>query len=408
MKRHEGGLWTVTLFAANEIPSVVVTFVALIMFLQMKMGVAQSTLFAALLLLPWAAQPIMRRIMPQAGKKRLWLHTAETMLTGALLTFALTMQNGKWWILGMLTGISVLSAWHDMLARRYYKERTMLAQEKYHPVLKTLSSQMATVLTYGLMIMAVGVLQIYFRQRSVTYSWSLGCYILAGAYLILTLMNMVLIKSPIGQRSPSVMQWPWKTPGWARQTAILTLMLWPQGMMFYSRTVFLLARPHQGGLGCTLQEIGFAQGTIGVIAFLLGVAMGRIMQNRWGEEPLRWPLTLCLGLSPAVYLAMTYWEPANLWMLSTYTFAAQLLFGLGLNACRKYIENISGERYQNATNPLYIPIISLCILLPIMLSGFMLEKLTYREFFAADALAAPVAWIAIAILSRKKGGTPNR
>lgn len=78
---------------------------------------------------------------------------------------------------------------------------------------------------------------------------------------------------------------------------------------------------------------------------------------------------------------------------------AQLLFGLGLNACRKYIEDISGERYQNAVNPLYIPIICLCILLPMALSGFMLERMDYKLFFLTDALCAPITWLAIAVLT---------
>ena len=74
---------------------------------------------------------------------------------------------------------------------------------------------------------------------------------------------------------------------------------------------------------------------------------------------------------------------------------AQLFFGLGLNACRKYIEGISGERYQNAVNPLYIPIISLCLVLPMALSGFMLEGMAYGRFFLIDALCAPVAWLGL-------------
>jgi uncharacterized membrane protein len=78
---------------------------------------------------------------------------------------------------------------------------------------------------------------------------------------------------------------------------------------------------------------------------------------------------------------------------------AQLLFGLGLNACRKYIENISGERYQNAVNPLYIPVISLCLLLPMALSGFLLERMSYEHFFLMDALCAPIAWIGILLFS---------
>lgn len=401
MKSNEGGLWTITLFAANEIPSAAVTFVALIMFLQMNIGVAQSTLFATILLLPWVAQPLMRRLTNENQRGRLCLHITELMLSATLLTFALTMGYGKWWTVAMLMGISVLSAWHDMLARRYYRQRTMHATEQFHSVLRTLSSQMATVLTYGLMIMAVGVLQIYFRQRAVTYSWSLGCYMLAGVYLLLAMANAILLKTPEHSSDTTGQPWPWKQPGWKLKTTVMMLMLLPQGLMFYSRTVYLLARQQQGGLGCTLQEVGFAQGTIGVIAFLLGVAIGRMMQQYQGEERMRWPLTICLGLSPAVYLAMTQWVPENLWFLSAYTFMAQLLFGLGLNACRKYIEDISGERYQNAVNPLYIPVICLCILLPMSLSGFMLEKMDYGHFFLIDALCAPITWLAIAILTYK-------
>ena len=135
-----------------------------------------------------------------------------------------------------------------------------------------------------------------------------------------------------------------------------------------------------------MQEVGFAHGTIGVIAFLAGVSAGRGMQHRYGEENLKWPLALCLGLSPAVYLLMTQCEPQGVWTLSAYTFMAQILFGMGLNACRRYIENISGERYRKTVNPLYIPVISLCILMPMALSGFMLEKMTFEEFFLADAV----------------------
>jgi hypothetical protein len=85
--------------------------------------------------------------------------------------FALTLKNGTWWTMLMLYWISTLSAWHDLLARQYFMRRTTIAQDSLHLVLRVLSSQMATVLTYGLMIMAVGVLQIYFRQRSQTYSF---------------------------------------------------------------------------------------------------------------------------------------------------------------------------------------------------------------------------------------------
>ena len=399
MKSNEGGFWTITLFAANEIPSAVVTFVALIMFLQMNIGVALSTLFAAILLLPWVAQPFMRRLLPGMGGDRWWLHLIEIILAGTMALFALTLRNGMWWTMLMLAWISTLSAWHDIMAKHYFMRRTMMAQETHHLVLRALSSQMATVLTYGLMIMAVGVLQIYFRQRSQTYSWALGYYILAGAYLLMTLMNMLLLRNAGNTEITTTRQWPWQQKRWKEHLIMLLLMLMPQGLMFYSRTVFLLAQPQEGGLGCTLQEVGFAHGTIGVIAFLTGVALGKGILNKWGENRTKWPLTICLGLSPAVYLTMTHCKPEGVWMLSAYTLMAQLLFGIGLNACRRYIENLSGERYRNSVNPLYIPAISLCIVLPMALSGFLLERLNFEQFFMLDTLCAPITWVAILCLT---------
>ena len=399
MKSNEGGFWTITLFAANEIPSAVVTFVALIMFLQMNIGVALSTLFAAILLLPWVAQPFMRRLLPGMGGDRWWLHLIEIILAGTMALFALTLRNGMWWTMLMLAWISTLSAWHDIMAKHYFMRRTMMAQETHHLVLRALSSQMATVLTYGLMIMAVGMLQIYFRQRSQTYSWALGYYILAGAYLLMTLMNMLLLRNAGNTEITTTRQWPWQQKRWKEHLIMLLLMLMPQGLMFYSRTVFLLAQPQEGGLGCTLQEVGFAHGTIGVIAFLTGVALGKGILNKWGENRTKWPLTICLGLSPAVYLTMTHCKPEGVWMLSEYTLMAQLLFGIGLNACRRYIENLSGERYRNSVNPLYIPAISLCIVLPMALSGFLLERLDFKLFFMLDTLCAPITWVAILCLT---------
>jgi PAT family beta-lactamase induction signal transducer AmpG len=399
MKSNEGGFWTITLFAANEIPSAVVTFVALIMFLQMNIGVALSTLFAAILLLPWVAQPFMRRLLPGMGGDRWWLHLIEIILAGTMALFALTLRNGMWWTMLMLAWISTLSAWHDIMAKHYFMRRTMMAQETHHLVLRALSSQMAIVLTYGLMIMAVGVLQIYFRQRSQTYSWALGYYILAGAYLLMTLMNMLLLRNAGNTEITTTRQWPWQQKRWKEHLIMLLLMLMPQGLMFYSRTVFFLAQPQEGGLGCTLQEVGFAHGTIGVIAFLTGVALGKGILNKWGENRTKWPLTICLGLSPAVYLTMTHCRPEGVWMLSAYTLMAQLLFGIGLNACRRYIENLSGERYRNSVNPLYIPAISLCIVLPMALSGFLLERLDFKLFFMLDTLCAPITWVAILCLT---------
>lgn len=398
-RRRKGGLWIFSLFVTNEIPSVVVTFVAVVMFLQMGVSMVMATVYSAMLLLPWALQPLMRHLLLRIGDcnvGRRWIWGTECLTAIVLVLFAMLMGGTPLRTLGMLMCISCLASWHDIVARTYYGSMMRHMRGRWGDVVLTVSSQAATVLTYGLMIMAVGVLEIYFRQKAMWYSWAMCCYLLAGAYMMFMVANMVLMKESDTPLLPSV---PYhRRRQWVMQSGILALLLLPQGLMFFSRTIFLLARPQQGGLGCTLQEVGFAQGTMGVIAFLLGVTVGRRMLYMWGAARTELPLTVCLGLSPLVYLIMTQWHPDGLPVLSGYTFLAQLLFGLGLNGCRRRIEYISGERYRNVVNPLYIPVISLCLLLPMACSGYLAERLSFKGLFLLDTLCAPVTWIAMAVV----------
>lgn len=387
-------------------PFALVTFVALLMFLQKGMSASEVTLMSALLFIPWVLKSWARSYIKRAGRYKTWIHVSEMLMTLSIVSLAFTMPLGKAWMFASLFAISLICAWHELLARMYYERCLRPAEQKTLNSLKAMASQMAVVLTYGLMIMAVGVLQIYFRQRSLSYSWSLGCYILAGVFLMFTLLHLFIMRSPFrdGNYSHNTMEGSimaeyhvieriQQRPDWWRHTIILQLLLLPQGLMFFSRTLFLMDSPRHGGLGCTLQEVGFAQGTVGVIAFLMGMGAARWLYRNMPIQKLQWVFTVSLGLSPFIYLAMSFSAPENLFTLSIATFQAQLLFGFGLGACRQSIHYISGERYRNTVNILYVPLISLCMLTPMAISGFLLEHLSYRSYYIMNVCTSILAWM---------------
>ena len=193
-------------------------------------------------------------------------------------------------------------------------------------------------------------------------------------------------------------------PLWWKHVLTVVLILLPQSLMFFTRAIFLLTHSDGGGLGCTLQEIGFAQGTVGVIAFWIGISGGRwLLRNaRVPESKLFRPLTLVLGLSPLVYFIMTVEKPHSLMGLCIATFQAQLLFGLGLNACHGAVKSISGERHRNTINLLYIPLVSASMLVPMAASGWLCSTLGFRVFFLFDSLTAPISWLIVWILWHTK------
>ena len=80
---------------------------------------------------------------------------------------------------------------------------------------------------------------------------------------------------------------------------------------------------------------------------------------------------------------------------------AQFCFGYGLNATRPFVRYISGERYRSTINYLYIPLVSLVMLLPMAASGWLVTLLGFHTFFLVDTLLALPAWMAARVAMRR-------
>ena len=411
------GIWISTLFAAEEIPSAIVTFVALLMFLQIGASITLSTALAALLFLPCILKSFLRTWVRRVGHFREVLLLIEGLLCITLFTLAGAFTQGIWYVFSCLMLTSFLVAWHELAARMYYERMLFSRQQRHYTNLKITSAQLAVILTYGVLIILVGNLEVFFRQ--IRHSWAMGCYMTAGVFMFFTVLHILILRNPqIGNQMRKysmgasvmaevhVIERIRKQPHWWVYVLCVFLMLVPQSLMFFARVHYLFDKAANGGLGCTIQEIGFAQGTVGVIAFTLGLTIGRSLMRWIPSEKLFWPLTLVLGLSPAVYLFMTIETPTDLAALCVATFHAQLLFGLGLCICRIPIAMISGERYRNCANLLSVPLVATCMLLPMMASGWLVSWLGYHQFFLINTLAAPVCWILIKCL-HKTTSTPS-
>ena len=410
------GIWISTLFAAEEIPSAIVTFVALLMFLQIGASVTLSTTLAALLFLPCILKSFLRAWVRRAGHFRQMLLLTEGLMCMALLALAFAFSQGIWYVFSALMVNSLLVAWHELTSRMYYERMLYPPQQKYYTNLKIASAQLAVILTYGVLIIMVGNLEVFFRQ--IRHSWAMGCYMTAGAFMLFTLLHMLMLPSPRIEdqyhnysmsaslkAEVHVIERIRRQPHWWVPVLCMFLMLIPQSLMFFARVHYLFDKAANGGLGCTIQEIGFAQGTVGVIAFTLGLTIGRSLMRWIPVEKLFWPLTLVLGLSPVVYLFMTIETPNDLVTLCVATFHAQLLFGLGLCICRVPLSMISGERYRNCANLLSVPLVATCMLLPMMASGWLVSWLGYHQFFLVNTLSAPICWILIKCLSLNTSST---
>lgn len=389
-----------------------VTYVALLMLLQLGLAPAEATFFSALLFVPWVLKSFMRPWVSRVGHFRPMIHIIEALLFLSLGALAFTFDVGPTSVFLALLLVSLLSAWHELTARMYYERMLRPAYQRLYVTPKLVASQVAVIFTYGALIFLVGTLEVYFRQ--IRYSWSLASYVAAGIFLFFFLLHLGTLAngqetrdlralnarfgakaSKKGQESRDKGQIP-------LSAVVLFLLLLPQALMFHARVLYLFDAQARGGLQCTMQEIGFAQGTVGVIAFSVGIALGRRLIARYTLQRLFWPLAVCVVLSPFVYLGMTICPPQSLWQLCCCTMTAQLLFGLGLGICRLPISAISGTRYRNTINMLQIPLVSAAMIVPMAVSGWMVEQLGYNTYFLVNALSAPVCLLGVYLLRRIK------
>lgn len=409
-RRQEGSLlWLPTLFAAEAIPSAMITFVALLMFLQLNIGWAYSTLLCALLSLPWVLKSFVRQKVRNAGRFAYVLRGIEGAIFVMLCALAFCFNGSaesRYLVFAALFVLCLFCAWHELAARMYYERMLRPRQQRLYNSPKMFSSQASTVFTYGVMIVVVGSLEVFYhnRRHAIALSWSSAIYLLAGLYLLIVLYNFFVLRSPrVGDRRQHdslgnavraevhVIDRIAHKPHWFTVILCLFFFLLPQSLMFYTRVLFLMAPSATGGLGCSLQWIGWAQGTVGVMAFSLGLGLG--YRLKWRRR-LSWPQAVAMPLSPVVYYLMTLYPPTGLLPLCIATFTAQLFFGFGLNACMVFIRYISGERYRSTINYLYIPLISLVMLPAVASSGWLVGRIGFHLFFLIDMLLAIPAWLA--------------
>lgn len=417
--KHNPFLWIPTMVAAEEIPTAVITFVALLMFLQFGETMGMSALYSSLLFLPYVLRSFLRKKVRSAANFTLNLHISECLIFLFLIIFKYSIQNfiGKVWILfSILFIISSLCAWHDLLGRMYYDRMLYPRMQKIFNKTKIFASQITQVLTYGVLIMFIGFLEVIFRMptevQTKQLAWSMECYIIAGVFMVFMLLNFMLLKNPriqnpyryesmrkTFQAELYVIERIKQKRYFFRIIIALFFLLLPQSLMFYTRVFFLLSSEKDGGLGCSIPELGFAQGTIGVIAFGVGVLLGRYLLNKYNMRTMFWWMAIPLTLSPAFYMMMAH-NPLvdNFLAICCMCLLAQLFFGFGLNICLSFVRYISGERYRNTIGYFYIPLIAGAMIVPMALSGWLCQQLGFKMYFIIDASSALIAWLLLLAL----------
>lgn len=388
--------------------------VSLVLYKQMGLSNTAITFYTSWMYLPWILKPIWSPFIDLVRTKRWWVLLTELLLGAAFGGIAFTIPT-SFWLQGTLFFFWVVAftgASHCVAADGFYMLALNDRQQAWFMGIRQLADRLATIFGQGLLVMVAGNLQVMFRG-SISYSWSLVFYGLTGLFIALWLWHNYALP-----RAAADVQHPYAGVGaiwrgfvatfhtfFAKKGVVVALLFivlfrLPEALLSKMTPLFLIDAGHNGGLGLSPQELGFVQGTVGVIGAALGSLLGGIVASHDGLRRWMWPMVVAYTLPDVVYIFLSYALPDNLMVINGCVFLEQFGYGFGLTAYMLFLIYYNRGEFRTSHYALSSALMMLSLMLPGLMAGALQESMGYRQFFIFVLLACAVTFGVTALLRR--------
>ena len=165
--------------------------------------------------------------------------------------------------------------------------------------------------------------------------------------------------------------------------AILFMLLYrlPEAQLAKMSIPFLVDPISEGGLGLTTEQIGFVQGTVGIIGLTLGGILGGIAVSRQGLKRWIWPMVCAISIPDAVYVYLSYAQPESLLIVNLCVFIEQFGYGFGFTAYMLYLIRFADGEHKTAHYAICTAFMALGMMISGMAAGWLQETMGYQLFF---------------------------
>lgn len=402
--------WIPTLYFAEGFPYVLIVTVSVIMF--KKLGVSNSdvTLYTGWLYLPWVIKPLWSPFVDLIKTKRWWVTTTQIILGAGLagIAFSIPTSNFLQWTLAIFWLLAFSSATHDIAADGLYMLGLSEGDQSLFVGIRNTFYRIASIAGQGGLLIVAGILEK--STGTVRTAWSLTFLTAAIIMILLAIYHIKALPKPSDDihSVTSVKQLfigfihTFKTyfckPGIV--TAILFILLYrfPEAQLTKICPLFLIDPVSEGGLGLTTEQVGFAQGTLGVIGLLIGGIIGGAVISAKGLKKSLWPMVMAISIPDLVYVFLSYFPTANMFVISSCIFIEQLGYGFGYTAYTLFLIYFARGEQQTSHYAISTGIMALGMMLPGMISGKLQEIMGYKMFFIWIILCCSITFIVSAII----------
>lgn len=395
-------LWLPSLMFGDGV-AVSVLVLTMVMLRRMGLDTADTALAIALLSIPVMLRPLFEMVVTHFwGTTKVWILSTQFISALSLAAVAFTLHTSSW-LLGTVCFMPFFvcsSVFYNIALHRFYIDTSQglhLSQvHQQNPTPQhhnTTTSIMALLFGCGVMMMIAGNMEVV--TRNIRYSWSLVFYVMAGVELFLWLWHTIFL--PGGTHGYAK---PKPTMGLHRGefrislrrmlkrkndiTALtfFVLFLLPETLLALTAPLFLIAKPHNGGLGLSPQEFAFTQGTIAVIAIALGYTLGGKAIKKHGL--CRWllPSALLLAVPGAALLFLSYNTAAPLSIVAAALAAGHAALGFALSMVKQVVVRFTRNMPDNTLrHAIARTLIATPFVIVSALASLMLTIADYQRIF---------------------------
>lgn len=402
--------WVPTLYFAEGLPYVLVVTVSAIMFKQLGISNADVALYTSWLYLPWVIKPFWSPFVDLVRTKRWWLLLTQLILGAGLAGVALTLKTTNFfrWSLAIMWLLAFSSATHDISIDGFYMLGLDEGEQSLFVGIRNTAYRIAMIAGQGGLLILVGMFERMFG--STVRAWSLGFMIAGGIMILLWLYHSYILPHPVadcttGTSGSNILKEfgmtfvsYFKKPDILPALLFILLFRFPEAQLGKIAPLFLVDSQAAGGLALTTSQVGFAQGTLGVIGLLLGGILGGITLSRFGLKKCIWYMVAAISAPDLVYVYLSWLPTQNMALVSTCIFIEQMGYGFGFTAYTLFLMYFARGEHQTSHYAISTGIMALGMMLPGMISGILQEHMGYRTFFIWVIACCAVTCVVSAII----------
>ncbi|MDD4636153.1 MAG: MFS transporter [Bacteroidales bacterium] len=385
--------WVPSLYVAEGLPYVAVMTIAGIMYKKLGVSNTDIALYMGWLYLPWVVKPLWSPFVDIMRTKRWWIVAMQLLVGICFAGIAFTLPGSLFLqsTLALFWLMAFSSATHDIAADGFYMLGLNPSKQAFFVGIRNTFYRIATLVGKGPLVMLAGALEVSTGDEH--FAWSVVFAVLAVLFFGFSIYHQKMLPYPVedkmGTSTPKEIMAGFvetfssffRKPGIGLALLFLLTYRLAESQLGMLAAPFMLDSMDVGGLGLTTSQVGTVNGTVGVVALVIGGLLGGFVVARHGLRAWIWPMVLAINLPDLVYIWMAYDQMTNLWLINLCVGIENLGYGFGFTAYTIYMMTYAEGEHKTAHFAICTAFMALGMMLPGMAAGWIQEEIGYRLFF---------------------------